>query len=170
MGIGKTDLGRHIWKQYKQYKKEDGATRQEIRDDKKAVKSGEMTTEEVKAYVNAKDVEAFLKYNDKAMLGALGVQFSNKKDLNIDAKTQAYIDKTPAEVKARIAETTLANLDSIDKQMSGAEVQTPTGDFMAYAMANIKGADPDKLNRHLEKGVSEETAIGVTEFLDMAVA
>ena len=41
--------------------------------------------------------------------------------------------------------------------------------FVAYAMANVKGVDHDKLTKYMSKPLSEETAAGVTEFLDAIV-
>ena len=49
------------------------------------------------------------------------------------------------------------------------ELQGIEPDFAQYAMANIKGVDPDKLAKYMDKPLGEETAAGVTEFLDALV-
>ncbi|MFQ8625146.1 MAG: hypothetical protein ACLSA2_01040 [Candidatus Gastranaerophilaceae bacterium] len=41
------------------------------------------------------------------------------------------------------------------------------GSFMSFALANIKGVDTDKLNKHLNRAVSRETQQGVAELMDL---
>lgn len=154
--FNKFGIDRQTYKDLRKEMKNDGATKEEIKEAKSELKTGNLS---------AKEVEAYLANSKEAMLGALGATFSKKNDVKIDAKTQAYIDKTPAEVKARIAGDFENNLARI-----GNTFEPETVDFAAFALANIKGADPDKLNRHLEKGVSEETYSAVPEILDMAIA
>ncbi len=43
-------------------------------------------------------------------------------------------------------------------------------DFASFALANIKGVDTDKLNKHLNRAVSQETQQGVSELMDLMLA
>ena len=43
-------------------------------------------------------------------------------------------------------------------------------DFASFALANIKGVDADKLNKHLNRAVSQETRQGVSELMDLMLA
>lgn len=42
----------------------------------------------------------------------------------------------------------------------------PKDDFMSFAMTNIKGVDPDKLSRNLNKPLDNATASGIIEYMD----
>lgn len=44
------------------------------------------------------------------------------------------------------------------------------GSFMSFALANIKGVDTDKLNKHLNRAVSNETQQGVAELMNLMLA
>ena len=74
------------------------------------------------------------------------------------------VDKSEAATQRRIEQyfntPFMASLD---------EIQGIEPDFAQYAMSNIKGVDPDKLAKHMNKPLGEETAAGVTEFLDALV-
>ena len=56
----------------------------------------------------------------------------------------------------------MASLD----ELQGIEAED---NFAAYAMANVKGVDPDKFAKYMNKPLGQETAAGVTEFLDALV-
>ena len=76
------------------------------------------------------------------------------------------VDKSEAATQKRIEQyfntPFMAKLD----ELQGIE---PEDNFAAYAMANIKGVDPDKLAKYLDKPLGNETSVGVTEFLDALV-
>lgn len=76
------------------------------------------------------------------------------------------VDKSDAATQKRIEQyfntPFMAKLD----ELQGIE---PEDNFAAYAMANVKGVDHEKLTKYMSKPLSEETAAGVTEFLDALV-
>lgn len=76
------------------------------------------------------------------------------------------VDKSDAATQKRIEQyfntPFMAKLD----ELQGIE---PEDNFAAYAMANVKGVDHDKLAKYMDKPLGEETASGVTEFLDALV-
>ena len=76
------------------------------------------------------------------------------------------VDKSEAATTKRIEQyfntPFMASLD----ELQGIEAED---NFAAYAMSNIKGVDPDKLAKYMDKPLGNETAAGVTEFLDALV-
>lgn len=76
------------------------------------------------------------------------------------------VDKSDAATQRRIEQ--YFNTPFMEKldELQGIEVED---NFVAYAMANVKGVDHDKLTKYMSKPLSEETAAGVTEFLDAIV-
>ena len=74
------------------------------------------------------------------------------------------VDKSEAATQKRIEQYfNTPFMESLDA-MQGIEP-----DFAQYAMANIKGVDPDKFAKHMNKPLGEETTAGVTEYLDALV-
>lgn len=76
------------------------------------------------------------------------------------------VDKSDAATQKRIEQ--YFNTPFMEKldELQGIE---PEDNFAAYAMANVKGVDHDKLAKYMDKPLGEETASGVTEFLDALV-
>lgn len=76
------------------------------------------------------------------------------------------VDKSEAATTKRIEQyfntKFMASLD----ELQGIEAED---NFAAYAMANVKGVDPDKFAKYMNKPLGQETADGVTEFLDALV-
>lgn len=76
------------------------------------------------------------------------------------------VDKSEAATTKRIEQyfntPFMASLD----ELQGIEAED---NFAAYAMANVKGVDPDKFAKYMNKPLGQETAAGVTEFLDALV-
>lgn len=74
------------------------------------------------------------------------------------------VDKSEAATQRRIEQYfNTPFMESLD------ELQGIEPNFAQYAMANIKGIDPDKLAKYMDKPLGEETAAGVTEYLDTLV-
>ena len=74
------------------------------------------------------------------------------------------VDKSEAATQKRIEQYfNMPFMASLD------ELQGIEPDFARYAMANIKGVDSDKLAKYMDKPLGEETAAGVTEYLDALV-
>ncbi len=74
------------------------------------------------------------------------------------------VDKSEAATQIRIGQYfNTPFMESLD------ELQGIEPDFAQYAMANIKGVDPDKLAKYMQRPLGEETTAGVTEFLETLV-
>ena len=106
---------------------------------------------------------------DKTNLEALKAYYEalNTKKAGKEEKTQeAKPDKSEAATTKRIEQyfntPFMASLD----ELQGIEAED---NFAAYAMANVKGVDPDKFAKYMNKPLGQETAAGVTEFLDALV-
>ena len=76
------------------------------------------------------------------------------------------VDKSEAATQRRIEQYFNTPFMSKLNELQGIEAED---NFAAYAMANVKGVDPDKLAKYMDKPLGEETAAGVTEFLDALV-
>ena len=76
------------------------------------------------------------------------------------------VDKSEAATQRRIEQYFNTSFMSKLNELQGIEAED---NFAAYAMANVKGVDPDKLAKYMDKPLGEETAAGVTEFLDALV-
>ena len=108
-------------------------------------------TEGAKPVVNFKTEKVQASALDATAAQMWGVQLSN-------------INKSEAATTKRIEQYfNTPFMESLD------ELQGIEPDFAQYAMANIKGVDPDKLAKYMDKPLGEETAAGVTEFLDALV-
>ena len=108
-------------------------------------------TEGAKPVVNFKTEKVQASALDATAAQIWGVQLSN-------------INKSEAATTKRIEQYfNTPFMESLD------ELQGIEPDFVQYAMANIKGVDPDKLAKYMDKPLGEETAAGVTEFLDALV-
>ncbi len=108
-------------------------------------------TEGAKPVVNFKTEKVQASALDATAAQIWGVQLSN-------------INKSEAATTKRIEQYfNTPFMESLD------ELQGIEPDFAQYAMANIKGVDPDKLAKYMDKPLGEETAAGVTEFLDALV-
>ena len=108
-------------------------------------------TEGAKPVVNFKTEKVQASALDATAAQIWGVQLSN-------------INKSEAATTKRIEQYfNTPFMESLD------ELQGIEPDFAQYAMANIKGVDPDKLAKYMDKPLGAETAAGVTEFLDALV-
>ena len=107
----------------------------------------------------------------KAYYEALNTKKAGKEEKAQEAKPVvsfkiSKVDKSEAATTKRIEQyfntPFMASLD----ELQGIEAED---NFAAYAMANVKGVDPDKFAKYMNKPLGQETAAGVTEFLDALV-
>ncbi len=131
--------------------------------------------EALKAYYEALNSKKAIK-NEKTESAKPVINFKGTKEIQASAldATAAQIwgvqlskvDKSDAATTKRIEQyfntPFMASLD----ELQGIEAED---NFAAYAMANIKGVDPDKLSKYMGKPLGNETTAGVTEILDALV-
>ncbi len=119
-----------------------------------AKKAGkEEKTAAAKPVVNFKTEKVEASALDATAAQIWGVQLSktDKSDAATTKRIEQYFN-TPF----------MASLD----ELQGIEAND---DFASYAMSNIKGVDSDKFAKYMSKPLGQETAAGVTEFLDALV-
>lgn len=79
------------------------------------------------------------------------------------------VDKSDAATSRRLEKVLSENNPFMAKLNKLQGISEPADEFVAYAMANVKGVDTDKLAKYMNKPLSEETAQGAAEFLDALV-
>ena len=127
----------------------------------------EEKAQEAKPVVSFKTEKVEASALDATAAQIWGVQLS-KVDKSEAATTKklSKVDKSEAATTKRIEQyfntPFMASLD----ELQGIEAED---NFAAYAMANVKGVDPDKFAKYMNKPLGQETAAGVTEFLDALV-
>lgn len=106
---------------------------------------------EVKTPVDFKSKEVEVSALDATAAQIWGVQLS-KVDKSDEATTK----------RMEQAFATSQFMSSLD-ELQGFEADD---DFASYAFANVKGVDPDKLQRYMGKPLGEETANGMLDFMN----
>lgn len=114
----------------------------------------EEKTQSAKPVVNFKTEKVEASALDATAAQIWGVQLSK-------------VDKSEAATTKRL-EQAFANAPFMSS-LNDLQGINAADDFSAFAMANLKSVDPDKLARYLNKPLGEETAAGVTGFLDALV-
>ena len=112
----------------------------------------------------------------KAYYEALNTKKAGKEEKAQEAKP--VVSFKTEKVEASALDATAAQiwgvqLSKVDKSEAATtkriEQYFNEDNFAAYAMANVKGVDPDKFAKYMNKPLGQETAAGVTEFLDALV-
>lgn len=136
--------------------------------------SSKQNLDALKAYYDAIAAKRADKNAETKDVKTAPIEFTAAEDVEVSAldATAAQIwgvqlskvDKSDVATTKRI-EQAYAN-SSFMKSLDALQGIELNDDFVAFAAANVKGVDPDKLQRYMNKPLGDETANGIQNYMN----